>query len=133
MTLLDEVVGARHARSQPATSAVAEIADALLEMGGSAHRDAVIDRVATRRGEMAVSEGLRFELIEAFDGHCAARTGRPALFHLPFGEGSRRWSLTREVMLSVTEQPAPTVALLLPAGLTSCPGGETAEPQRMKA
>jgi len=114
MTLLDEVAGARRTRSEAAKSAVAEIADALLEMGGSAHRDAVIDRVAIRRGQMFASEGLRLELLEAFDRYCAAmaRKGRPALFHLPFGEGSRRWSLTRDVMRSVTEQPATTVTLL---------------------
>jgi hypothetical protein len=114
MTLLDEVAGAWRTKSEAAKSAVAEIADALLEMGGSAHRDAVIDRVAIRRGQMFGSESLRLELVEAFDRYCAAmaRKGRPALFHLPFGEGSRRWSLTRDVMRSVTEPPATTVRLL---------------------
>jgi hypothetical protein len=116
MTLLEEVAGAKRTKGEVGKSAVAEIADALLEMGGSAHRDAVIDRVAIRRGQRSVSEGLRIELVEAFDRYCAAmaRKGRPALFHLPFGEGSRRWSLTWDVMRSVTEQPA-TTATLLPA------------------
>jgi hypothetical protein len=113
MTLLDEVAGAGRVGSEAANSAVAEIADALLEMGGSAHRDAVSDRVAIRRGQMSASEGLRLELAEAFDRHCAAmaRKGRPALFHLPFGEGSRRWSLTPDAMRSVTEQPVTTITV----------------------
>jgi len=129
MTLLDEIAGARRTRSEAAKSAVAEIADALLEMGGSAHRDAVIDRVAIRRGHMVASEALRRELLEAFGRYCAAmaRKGRPALFHLPFGEGSRRWSLTRDVMRSVSEQPPTTVTLLPPAAASQASLGPVAE------
>jgi hypothetical protein len=103
MTLLDEIVGVRRTDSEPAKRAIDEIAEALLEMGGSAHRDVVIDRVAIRRGQMSVSEGLRMELVSAFDRHCAAAAGEggSALFHLPFGEDSRRWSLTRDAMRRV--------------------------------
>ena len=126
MTLLDDVAGARGSGSDAATRAknpVAEIAEALLEMGGSAHREAVIDRVAIRRGHMFVSDGLRLELLAAFDRHLAtaARKGKPVLLHLPFGEGSRRWGLTREAMLSArsAEAPTSTVALLaVPASVT---------------
>jgi uncharacterized protein (DUF3084 family) len=129
MTLLDEVAGAWRTKNEAAKSAVAEIADALFEMGGSAHRDAVIDRVAIRRGQMFASAGLRLELVEAFDRYCAAmaRKGRPALFHLPFGEGSRRWGLTRDVMRSVTEQPATTVRLLPADAATPAPLERAAE------
>jgi hypothetical protein len=104
MTLLDEIAGVGRRDSEPARRAIEEIAEALLEMGGSAHRDVVIDRVAIRRGQLSVSEGLRRELVSAFDRHCAAAAGEggSALFHLPFGEGSRRWSLTRDAMRRVS-------------------------------
>jgi hypothetical protein len=75
---------------------IGEIAGSLLDLGGAAHRDVVIDLVARRRGGFAASEGLRRELIEAFDLYCEfAGVGRKRpLLHLPFGKGSYRWGLT---------------------------------------
>ena len=100
LTLLEDSAGAR-ARDRAARAAaadlVAEIAQTLLMLGGSAHRDTVIDRIAIRRGQMAASDDLRAEVLEAFERHRASHArnrGKPALLDLPFGEGSRRWSLT---------------------------------------
>jgi len=97
--LLGDLSRARAARSKGAALVnpmVAEIADVLLTLGGSAHRDIVIDRVAIRRGGHAASDALRQELVGAFDLHRerAVLEGRPSLLHLPFGEQTRRWALT---------------------------------------
>jgi hypothetical protein len=129
MTLLEESAGARRTRSEGPKSAVAEIAEALFELGGSAHRDAVMDRIAIRRGHGFITEGLRAELLAAFDRHraAAARKGRPALFHLPFGDGSRRWGLTRDVLRLVAEQPATTVTLLPANSAAPAPAETLAE------
>ena len=118
MTLLDEVAGARRPDgvNEPAgQSAVAEIAEALFELGGSAHREVVIDRIAIRRGHPGVSDSLRAELVAAFDRHrlAAAREDGPALLHLPFGEGSRRWSLTREALQGASAAQEPSAAAML--------------------
>jgi hypothetical protein len=84
---------------------VEEIAEALFEIGGSAHRDVVIGYVATLRGVDAASSDVKSELLDAFELHCGcAHPDRHcALLHLPFGEGSHRWGLTpagRQFVLS---------------------------------
>ena len=75
-----------------------EIAAALLASGGSAHRDAVIDKIALNRGAPSASDGLRREVLEAFELHCdyAEKEALASVFHLPFGPFSRRWALTHE-------------------------------------
>lgn len=80
---------------------MAEIVEALLFLGGGAHRDLVIQRVAAARTENPgpPSDALRAEIQIAFDNRLMldrASAGRPALFDLPFGAGSRRWALARE-------------------------------------
>jgi hypothetical protein len=89
------------ARSARQHSLVHQVVEVLLEMGGSAHRDAVIDRIALRRGAARASESLTQEVVQAFDCHRARarRRDEPPLVYLPFGEGSRRWG--------VVSQPAP--------------------------
>jgi len=79
-------------------SLVDEITESLLEMGGSAHRDAVIDRVAVRLGVAPATESLKSDILEAFEQYRsgAKLKNDPVLLHLPFGEGSRRWSLTHD-------------------------------------
>ncbi len=118
MTLLDEVAVAERrpdAAGPTPADAVVEIARALLELGGSAHREAVIDRIAIQRGQDLPSDDLREELVTAFDRHrhTAEARGKPAMLDLPFGEGSRRWSLGRDLVLAMrAEPPTPMVALL---------------------
>jgi len=77
---------------------VGEIATGLLALGGSAHRDEVMNFVAAERGAALASAGLRAELIEAFELHLesALLEGREPLFELPFGAGSRRWRLSHD-------------------------------------
>jgi hypothetical protein len=98
MVWLDESASARRIRASALDPAVAEIAEVLHEMGGSAHQDAVIDRIAVRRGEVLISDELRADVLAAFEAHRAhaRRRRKPALLCLPFGEGSRRWGLTPE-------------------------------------
>ena len=79
---------------------VGEIAEALLQLGGSAHRDRVLEVLALNRasdGEVQLS--LRARAVAAFDAHSGSdrdsRGVRP-LFRKPFGPGSHRWALTAE-------------------------------------
>ena len=76
----------------------AEILEALLELSGAAHRDEVIRTVAARRKSGPPSPGLSKELVEFFEHQCqlACQAGEPGIFFLPFGQGSRRWSITPE-------------------------------------
>jgi hypothetical protein len=75
---------------------VGEIAEALLDLGGAAHRDLVVAYIAKRRGAYRPSEAMRRELDEAFAAYClGANDPRAAnLLHLPYGPHSQRWALT---------------------------------------
>jgi hypothetical protein len=75
---------------------VGEIAEALLELGGAAHRDLVVAYIAKRRGLYRPSEAIRRELDEAFAAYCLGASDPRAanLLHLPYGPHSRRWALT---------------------------------------
>jgi hypothetical protein len=75
---------------------VGEIAEALLDLGGAAHRDLVVAYVAKRRGIYRPTEAMRRELDEAFAAYCRdASDPRAAnLLHLPYGPHSHRWALT---------------------------------------
>jgi hypothetical protein len=98
MTQVDELALARRAKigkSAQSNALVREIVDVLLELGGSAHRDLVIDRIALRRGGARASDGLTLEVVAAFEHHRARASGEhpTAVLFLPFGEGSRRWGV----------------------------------------
>ena len=75
---------------------VGEITQALMDLGGAAHRDLVTAYVAKRRGAYRPSEGLRRELDEAFAAYCqgAGDPRAPTLLHLPHGPDTYRWALT---------------------------------------
>lgn len=79
----------------------AEIREHLSVCGGSAHRDLVIDRILAARQLKSGPKALKTRklVLSAFDLHHAAQpdTGAIKLFQLPFGEGSHRWALDREV------------------------------------
>lgn len=74
-----------------------EIANALMYLGGAAHRDRVVDCIGAfrrQRGE-PVDPGLRAEVIETFERYCADWSSVDhALFFLPYGAGSHRWALS---------------------------------------
>lgn len=80
---------------------LAEIVDALVYFRGQAHRDAVCDRIASRRaGEPATAtDSLRREVFATFEDHLNQVAGcerRHSLMRLSFGEGSHRWSLSED-------------------------------------
>jgi len=75
---------------------VGEITQALLDLGGAAHRDLVVAYIAKQRGVYRASETLRRDLDEAFAAYCnqANDPRAPGLLHLPYGPCSHRWALT---------------------------------------
>jgi len=77
---------------------VGEIAEALLRLGGSAHRDQVIACLGANRSDHgAVDLKLRARAVAVFDAHSRAGLGGPrSLFRRPFGPGLNRWALTTE-------------------------------------
>ena len=86
---------------------VGEIAEALLDLGGAAHRDLVVAYVAKRRGIYRPTEAMRRELDEAFAAYCRGASDPRAanLLHLPYGAHSHRWALTDHAYFMLRGQP----------------------------
>jgi hypothetical protein len=75
------------------------VREALLSLGGEAHRTIVIEQVARTLGHdvRQIPEELQLQVIVSFeqtwrDEHKRAAYG----FHLPFGEGSHRWGVRQD-------------------------------------
>ncbi len=101
--ILDYMAQARRkARNNPESDPlVVEIVDALITLGGQAHRDRVADAVASARAgaPTRATPALTAHLSAAFDDRLLfdrSVVGRPVLFALPHGAGSLRWALARE-------------------------------------
>ena len=114
MQQADEVAQARGdkvARSWDVNPLMAEIVDALMALGGAAHRDVVLRGVAGRRSIRSVSDGFRREIFETAAIHMrrAEEVHKAPLIYLPFGAGSRRWALTAAFLKHVasTDRPVP--------------------------
>ncbi|TPW02343.1 MAG: outer membrane efflux protein [bacterium] len=77
---------------------VIEILEALLALGGCAHRQMVADQIAQRRSGRSGPAGIaaRNEIYAAFDAYLAWAVIRKTtpLLDRPLGEGSYRWALT---------------------------------------
>ena len=77
---------------------IAEILEALLVLGGCAHRQLVADQIALRRnGRSCPAEATaRDEIYAAFDAYLVWAAPRKAapLLERPLGQGSYRWALT---------------------------------------
>jgi hypothetical protein len=77
---------------------IAEILDALFDLGGCAHRQLVADQIAQRRsGRSCPAEATaRDEIYAVFDAYLVWAAPRKAapLLERPLGEGSYRWALT---------------------------------------
>ncbi len=77
---------------------IAEIIEALMERGGSAHRQQVADSVASARAGRSVSASreIQDEVFAAFYTYLeAASRRRPSpLLDLPLGPNSYRWGVT---------------------------------------
>lgn len=77
------------------------VREALLSLGGEAHRGMVIAQVAKSLGHdvRQIPEELEAELIHSFEQTWRDERKRAAYgFHLPFGEGSHRWSVRGEAL-----------------------------------
>lgn len=75
------------------------VREALLSLGGEAHRAMVIETVARKLGHdtRQIPEDLQASLILSFEENWRDERRRAAYgFHLPFGEGSHRWGVLRE-------------------------------------
>lgn len=77
---------------------VGEICEALLQFGGIAYRDEVLEQLGANRSGM-IDSRLRARALAVFDAHATvdrlASRNRP-LFRKPFGPGKLRWALTAE-------------------------------------
>ena len=72
------------------------VREALLLLGGEAHRATVIEQIAKHMGHDArqIPEELEEAVILSFEQNWRDERRRAAYgFHLPFGEGSHRWSV----------------------------------------
>ncbi|HXA40718.1 MAG TPA: hypothetical protein VNW53_17095 [Phenylobacterium sp.] len=72
------------------------VREALLSLGGEAHRATVIEQIAKHMGHDArqIPEELEEAVILSFEQNWRDERRRAAYgFHLPFGEGSHRWSV----------------------------------------
>ena len=75
------------------------VREALLSLGGEAHRAMVIESVAKELGHdvRQIPEDLQAALICSFEDNWRDERRRATYgFHLPFGEGSHRWGVLRE-------------------------------------
>jgi hypothetical protein len=75
------------------------VREALLALGGEAHRAMVIETVAKKLGHdtRQIPEDLQASLILSFEENWRDERRRATYgFHLPFGEGSHRWGVVRE-------------------------------------
>jgi hypothetical protein len=72
------------------------VREALLSLGGEAHRAIVIETVARSLGHdvRQIPEDLHDAVIMSFEQNWRDERRRATFgFHLPFGEGSHRWSI----------------------------------------
>ena len=96
MTELAAIPGKKPARGNETLAK--RVREALLALGGEAHRGIVIQQVAKALGHDVrhVPEELEEALILSFDKTWRDERKRAAYgFHLPFGEGSHRWAVLR--------------------------------------
>ena len=81
------------------TTLCRRVREALVSLGGEAHRSIVIEQEARTLGHNAhqIPEELQLQVIVSFEKTWADERKRAAYgFHLPFGEGSHRWGIVAE-------------------------------------
>ena len=102
-------------RARSVEPVITEILEALLTLGGSAHRQAVADEVCLRRvGRSGSTESAaRDEIYGAFDAYLARVATRkaPPLLWLTLGSGSYRWSL-KDVGQDLFQTGAPALRMV---------------------
>ena len=97
MTPVAEVAGKKPSRGNETLAK--RVREALLALGGEAHRGIVIEQVAKALGHdvRQIPEDLEEALILSFDKTWRDERKRAMYgFHLPFGEGSHRWAVVVE-------------------------------------
>ena len=95
-TALDAPAPKRAIRVKPVLCR--RVREALLSLGGEAHRSMVIEQVARNLGHdvRQIPEELQQEVIVSFEATWRDERKRAAFgFHLPFGEGSHRWGVVQ--------------------------------------
>ena len=78
------------------------VREALLSLGGEAHRAMVIEHVARKLGHdvRQIPEDLETAVIMSFEANWRDERRRAAYgFHLPFGEGSHRWGVRQSALI----------------------------------
>jgi HEPN domain-containing protein len=103
--IVDQPLDCAHGTKRPrAQQALAKrVREALLSLGGEAHRQTVIEQVAREMGHdvLQIPEELEAAVIVSFEAYWRDEARRAAYgFHLRFGEGSHRWAI----------RPVPAVA-----------------------
>ncbi len=93
-----ELASDTHSGAKPGRpkSLAKRVREALLALGGEAHRGLVIEQVARSLGHdvRQIPEELHAALIHTFEESWRDERRRAAYgFHLPFGEGSHRWGV----------------------------------------
>jgi hypothetical protein len=97
VSITDTTPGKKPVR--PTQTLAKRVREALLSLGGEAHRAMVIEQVAKTLGHdtRQIPEDLQASLIMSFEENWRDERRRAAYgFHLPFGEGSHRWGILRE-------------------------------------
>jgi hypothetical protein len=82
--------------ARPSATLAKRVREVLLSLGGEAHRVMVIEQVARSLGHdvSQIPEDLQVALIHCFEDYWRDERRRATYgFHLPFGEGSHRWSV----------------------------------------
>ena len=98
-TQADAPTAKRAIRVKPTTCK--RVREALLSLGGEAHRSMVIEHVARNLGHdvRQIPEELQQEVIVSFETTWRDERKRAAFgFHLPFGEGSHRWGVRQDLL-----------------------------------
>jgi len=89
----------RNTRRARRLAIIAEIIQALENLGGSAHYDSVIDHIAAERKliDPHARAALRWQILEVFTAHCETdgKDCDQAMFRKVYGPESRRWGLSR--------------------------------------
>lgn len=87
----------RTSRKVTRLETVAQIIEALERLGGSAHRDLVVDEIVRQRGILAADEveRVRRQVCAVFVDHCetAPRPIDDPVFRQVYGPDSRRWAI----------------------------------------
>lgn len=94
--------GRRKTRRAARMEIVAQIIEALEKLGGSAHRDVVVDQIARDRQllDLTEIELLRASVTEVFEAHSEPRESEPEtppIFRRVYGPNSRRWGFSRKM------------------------------------